>query len=112
MDEIDATERYPRGGFFRKVQDRGDRSMQLRRLVRTLVPVVMLGLIGFVLGCSGGQDTTPPDKATEKKIAEETKKAREEMKAERQQAARQQAAGEQSSRDSMRKERMRGRGPG
>jgi hypothetical protein len=49
------------------------------------LPVVTLGLVGYVLGCSGGtggQGVTPPDKETSKKIAEEMKSAQQErMKA-------------------------------
>jgi hypothetical protein len=59
--------------------------MQLIRFVRISVPFVTLGLVGCVLGCSGGQGgqgSTPPDKETSKKIADEMKSAQQErMKA-------------------------------
>jgi hypothetical protein len=56
--------------------------MHLVRFVRTLVPLVMLGLAGSVLGCSGRPATTPVDKETEKKIFVDTRKARQEIKEE------------------------------
>jgi len=53
----------------------------------------MLGLLGFLLGCSGeqpvGQGAAPPDKEASKKIAEEMKSAmQEKMKATRSQKKR------------------------
>jgi hypothetical protein len=51
----------------------------------------MLGLVGLLLGCSGGgrqegQGVTPPDKETSKQIADEMKSAQQErMKAMRSQ---------------------------
>jgi hypothetical protein len=54
--------------------------MQLGRFVRASVPIVILGLGGFVLGCSG-QGSPPPDKETGKKIAEERKIGRQEERA-------------------------------
>jgi hypothetical protein len=56
----------------------------MTRFVRTLVPIVMLGLVGFLFGCSGQQTPAPTDKATVKKIGEEFKKARLEEQKERQ----------------------------
>jgi len=51
--------------------------MHLMRYVRIMVPLVTLGLVGCVLGCSGGglegQGVAPPDKETSKKIAEQMK---------------------------------------
>jgi hypothetical protein len=62
--------------------------MQMTRPVRNLVTVVMFGLVGFVLGCSGGGGSdAPPSKADSQKIREEMKQAREDMKAARQEAA-------------------------
>jgi hypothetical protein len=83
-------ELHPRGGFPRKIQDRSDRLIHRIRFVRTLVPLLILGVVGCVLGCSGelggqgqgGQGVTPPDKEASKKIAEEMKNAQQEkMKA-------------------------------
>ena len=66
--------------------------MQIARCVRALVPVVMLGLAGSLLGCGESIPTpTPPDPVTSKKIAEEMKNAAMEKKA-------------------AQRERMRGRG--
>jgi hypothetical protein len=63
--------------------------MQMTRFVRTLVPFVMLGLGGSLLGCSGESvpSTTPPDAETSKKIADEMRNAALEKKAARAQAA-------------------------
>jgi len=63
--------------------------MQLIRFVRALVPVVMLGLAGSLLGCSdsGALNPPPPDKETSKKIAEEFKAAKKAEMAARRQAA-------------------------
>jgi hypothetical protein len=49
--------------------------------------LLLLGLAGFVLGCSdgGGPASTPPDKETSKKIAAEMKRDHLEQKAARQQ---------------------------
>jgi len=36
--------------------------MQLVRFVRTLVALLILGLVGSVLGCSGGSNSTPEER--------------------------------------------------
>jgi len=36
--------------------------MQLVRFVRTLVALLILGLVGCVLGCSGGSNSTPEER--------------------------------------------------
>jgi hypothetical protein len=64
--------------------------MQFRRVVRTFVSFLVLGLVAVPLGCSGegGSHSVPPDKETSKKIAAETKAAQlERMKAMRSQTA-------------------------
>ena len=62
--------------------------MRMTRLVRISVPLVMLGLAGFVLGCSGDSGSMPPpDKAASKKIAEEMKRDHLTQKAARAEAA-------------------------
>jgi len=60
--------------------------MQKTRFVRTLVLSMLLGLAGFLLGCSGDGISTPPppDKETSKKIAEEMKAAKQIERAARQ----------------------------
>jgi len=50
--------------------------MHLIRFVRICVPLVTLGLVVSVLGCSPeptGQGMAPPDKEASKKIAEQMK---------------------------------------
>jgi hypothetical protein len=49
--------------------------------MRVLVPLLTLGLVGGVLGCSGGgmEGGPPPDKETSKKIAAERKAAMQEF---------------------------------
>jgi len=63
--------------------------MALAHHVRRSVPIVLLSLSGFILGCSGdqgGRGVTPPSKEVSKQIAEETKAAQQErMKAMRSQ---------------------------
>jgi hypothetical protein len=54
------------------------------RFFRTLVPFVMFGVAGFVVGCS--DQPTPPDKETGKKIAADMKAVAKELKAERAEA--------------------------
>jgi hypothetical protein len=54
--------------------------MNLVRFVRIWAPLVILGLAGSLLGCSGRPAPTPVDKATEKQIFVETRKARQEIK--------------------------------
>jgi hypothetical protein len=63
--------------------------MQMSRFVRTLVPLVMLGLGGSLLGCSGESvpTQTPPDPEASKKIAEDMKNAAMDRKAARARAA-------------------------
>ena len=56
--------------------------MQPARFIRTLVSFVMLGLAGFVLGCSN-QGAAPVDKETGKQIATDTKSTQKEARAER-----------------------------
>jgi hypothetical protein len=69
----------PQGGFLRKARERGERPMRLIRSVRRSVVFAMIGLVGLMVGCSGGagegQSVTPPDKETSKKIADEMKSA-------------------------------------
>lgn len=57
--------------------------MQPARFIRTLVSFMMVGVAGFVLGCSGPPDAPPVDKETGKKIAEDMKTAQKEARAER-----------------------------
>jgi len=77
--------------------------MQFIRFIRALVPLLFLSLVGFVIGCSSRPESTPPDKESGKKIAEELKQEKAEMKAARQEAAK--------GRSGM-GDRMKGRGPG
>ncbi len=58
--------------------------MQLTRFVRTLVPFVMLGLAGCLVGCSGEGVSTPLDPVTVKKVGAAFKQDRQEAKAARQ----------------------------
>jgi hypothetical protein len=51
-----------------------------------MIVVLMPGLVGFVLGCSGQQNAAPVDKAAGKEIAADMKTAAQELKAERAQA--------------------------
>jgi hypothetical protein len=78
--------------------------MQHARFIRTLVPLVMLGLAGFLLGCSG-QSSAPP-------LGQETKEALKknlaERRAERKEAAEERAGIKKGSMRGM----MKGRGPG
>jgi hypothetical protein len=54
--------------------------MHLIRYVRVLVPLLTLGLVGCVLGCSSGMEGgPPPDKETSKKIAADRKAAMQEF---------------------------------
>jgi hypothetical protein len=74
--------RLPHRGFFRKVQDGGDRPMQRVRFVRPLVPFLILGLVGCVFGCSGEETKTPEErKAFGKMMLEDMKNAQKEMRA-------------------------------
>jgi hypothetical protein len=52
--------------------------MQLARFVRTIVPLVIFGFAGLMLGCSGPEDAKPVDKVEGKKIAEDMKRAAQE----------------------------------
>jgi hypothetical protein len=74
--------------------------MQRVRFVRTWVSFAILGLAVPAIGCSGGPGATPPEPATEKKIAADMKAAHKEAQAER----------AQSRKDAMR-DRMKGGGP-
>jgi hypothetical protein len=56
--------------------------MQHARFVRTLVSFVMVGVAGLMVGCSN-QGAPPVDKETGKKIAEDTKTTKKELKEER-----------------------------
>jgi hypothetical protein len=55
--------------------------MRVAQFVRIFGLLLVLGLIGFVLGCSGGSDSSSPNKEIVKKIGAD-------FKADRQQAAR------------------------
>jgi len=57
--------------------------MQLARFARTIVPLVIFGFAGLMLGCSGPGDAKPVDKVEGKKIAEDMKRAAQERAAER-----------------------------
>ena len=74
--------------------------MQLAQIVRPWGFLLVLGLAGFLLGCSG-QGSAPLEKGVGKQIGED-------MKADRKQAAIERA----NAKKEMMKERMRGRGPG
>ena len=54
--------------------------MRVAQFVRIFGLLLVLGLIGFVLGCSGGSDSRSPNKELVKKIGAD-------FKADRQQAA-------------------------
>jgi hypothetical protein len=73
------------------------------RFFRTLVPFVMLGVAGFVVGCSN--QPPPPDKETGKRIVEDMKAVAEELKAERAEAKK-----DRPNMKEMMKDRRRGRG--
>jgi hypothetical protein len=73
----------PRGGLLRKLQDVGGRSRQLIRFGRTLVPLLILGLVGCVFGCSGGNSTPEERKAYGDMMKEDMKKAMKEAQAAR-----------------------------
>jgi hypothetical protein len=77
-------EYHPRGGLFRMVRDWGDQSMPHVRFVRTLVPLLILGLVGCVLGCSGESTSTPEQrKEFGNMMKEDMKNAMKEMRAAR-----------------------------
>jgi hypothetical protein len=67
--------------------------MRLARFVRTLPPLLILGLAGIVLGCSGGGNPTPPDQEGKKAIGADMKAAHLEEQAARGKAAQQQKGG-------------------
>jgi len=73
--------------------------MQLMRFVGTLASLPILGLVGFVLGCSGAPDAPPQGKATVKTTAEA-------RKSERQEEAKERASAKEGMRE------RKGRGPG
>jgi hypothetical protein len=80
--------------------------MQITRFIRMLVPLMMVGLVGIVIGCSG-QVTSPPEKGAGKQIAAERKAERKERAEARSEAR---AAMKESMKETM-KGRMKGRGP-
>jgi hypothetical protein len=57
--------------------------MQPARFIRTLVLFMMVGVAGFMVGCSGPPDVPPVDKETSKQIAADMKTAQKEARAER-----------------------------
>jgi hypothetical protein len=69
-----------------KFKNMGECPMQITRCIRKSVPVLMLGPLGFLLGCSGQPNSTPVDKEAGKSIASDVKASRQEMKSQRSQA--------------------------
>jgi hypothetical protein len=57
--------------------------MQPARFIRTLMSFLMVGVGGFMLGCSGPPDAPPVDKETGKQIAADMKTAQKDARAER-----------------------------
>lgn len=63
--------------------------MQLVRFVRTFVPLLMLGVVFFLVGCSGGSNSTPEErKDFGNMMKEDMKKSMKEAQAARKGAGR------------------------
>jgi hypothetical protein len=63
------------------VQARCDLSMRLIGFARTLVPLLIFGVVGCVLGCSGSNSTPEERKAFGERMKEDMKKSMKEFQA-------------------------------